>query len=181
MGNKPKNLNNRQVITILLVTMVLAITAILFSTTTRKKNSIQSLNPEILRSIDYAQVEDDDDIVDGTSGHVRFDAFFLRDLDGDGYVDKERGELLRGTCREIGGQDTLMMELNVLTAGTLKDAKIQIDGKNFYLQTTLPKDRQLKDNYIGNNIKQLAFNEIQNGTQKTLMGIVRSGDYSYGS
>ena len=73
------------------------------------------------------------------------------------------------------------MEINVQTAGYLKDAKIEVNGQNFYLQTTLPKDDELKDNYIGNNIKTIEFNQLNNGTQKTLTGIVRSGDYSYSS
>ena len=73
------------------------------------------------------------------------------------------------------------MEINVETAGMLKNAKIEIQGNNFYLQTSLPKDNELKDNYIGNNIKVIEFNDLNNGTQKLLTGIVRSGDYSYTS
>ena len=122
----------------------------------------------------YEEVQEGDEATQ--SDYVKFDAFFLRDLDGDGYA-----ESIRGACREIGEEDTLYMELNVMTAGYLRDGKITVNGENFYLQTSLPKDDELKDNYIGNNIKTIEFNELANGTQKMLTGIVRSGDYSYSS
>ena len=56
----------------------------------------------------------------------------------------------------------MYIELNVQTAGYLKDGKIEINGKNFYLQTALPKDSVLKNNYIGNNVKTLDLNTIDN-------------------
>ena len=37
----------------------------------------------------------------------------------------------------------------------LRNAKIEIIGNNFYFQTALPKDEQLKENYIGADIKEL--------------------------
>ena len=42
-------------------------------------------------------------------------------------------------------------------------------------------DNEIKENTIGNNIKRINLNNINNGTQKLLTGIVRSGDYSYAS
>lgn len=142
----------------------------------RNMEYIKQTNPELARAMTYEQVVDGDEEVEGTNNCVQFDAFFLRDLDGDGYA-----ESIRGTSKEIGKEDTLYMELNVQTAGSLKDAKITVNGENFYLQTALPKDNQLKDNYIGSNVKTIEFNELTNGTQKMLTGIVRSGDYSYES
>ena len=111
-------------------------------------------DPELARAMTYDVVEPGDEIVDEAQ-NVRFDAFFLRDLNGDGYA-----ESIRGTCKEIGQEDTLYMELNVITAGYLKDAKIEINGDNFYMQTALPKDDELKDNYIGNNVRVIEFNDI---------------------
>lgn len=125
--------------------------------------------------MNYEEVKEKDKDIEGTD-NVKFDAFFLRDLDGDGYA-----ESIRGTCRQIGKEDTLYMELNVQTEGYLKDGKITINGENFYLQTTLPKDQELKENYIGKNIKKIEFNNLTNGTQKLITGIVRSGDYTYTS
>ena len=139
----------------------------------RDEDKLSVISPEIGRSMTYDQVQEGEEDVDGTDGHVEFDAFFLRDLNGDGYA-----ESIRGACREIGAEDTLYMELNVQTGGYLENGTITINGENFYLQTNLPKDDELSDNYIGNNIKEIKLNTITNGTQKLITGIVRSGDYS---
>ena len=177
----PKSRNNKRVISYALRSFIaiILIAYLLINAIMLTKNN--NLNPqggvttaELEVSKTYAQVEEGDEATQ--SEYVKFDAFFLRDLDGDGYA-----ESIRGACREIGGEDTLYMELNVMTAGYLRDGKITVNGENFYLQTALPKDDELKDNYIGNNIKTIEFNDLANGTQKMLTGIVRSGDYSYSS
>ena len=172
MGKKYKT----QVITstlAVLVIVAIAIVAILQSGNT--KNSQGGISPELAKAMTYPEVKEGENAVDGTD-NVKFDAFFLRDLDGDG-----EAESIRGTSREIGKEDTLYMELNVQTAGHLEDAKITVNGENFYLQTALPEDEQLLQSYIGNNTKEIAFKQISNGTQKLLTGIVRSGDYSVSS
>ena len=130
---------------------------------------------ELARAMSYDQFVDGDDAVDGTD-NVKFSAFFLRDINGDGNAEK-----IKGTCKQIGSEDTLYMEVNVQNGGVLKDGKIQINGKNFLLSTSAPKDNELKDNYIGNDIKKLEFNDLSSGTQKLVTGIVRSGDYDYPS
>ena len=145
----------------------------IFQTVINKQKIV--LSPENQRAATYGQFEDGDDAIDGTD-NVKFSAFFLRDLDGDGYAEK-----IKGTCREIGTQDTLYMEIIVQTAGQLKNGKININGKNFYMQTTLLKDNEFKNNYIGANIKNIEFEDLNNGTQTHLTGIVKSGDYSYGT
>ena len=137
--------------------------------------STYQADPEIVRTMEYDRVIDGEEMVSGTD-NVQFDAFFLRDLNGDGYA-----EGVRGTCKQIGKEDTLYMELNVLDGGHLKDAKVKINSDNFYFQTAIVKDDEIANNYISNNTKEIQFNEIQNGTQKLLMGIVRSGDYSKAS
>ena len=157
------------------IVLIILIIAGIYFDISKTKNAISISSPELARTMNYEQFEEGDELIDNTD-NVKFSAFFLRDLDGDGYAEK-----IKGTCRQIGEQDTLYMEINVQTEGYLKDAKIEIAGQNFYLQTTLPKDEQLKDNYIGNNIKTIEFNQLNNGTQKLLTGIVRSGDYSYTS
>ncbi|MBO5476711.1 MAG: hypothetical protein J6A15_03035, partial [Clostridia bacterium] len=123
-------------------------------------NKDTETNPEILVARNYEQVEDGDEAIYGTD-YVTFDAFYLRDLDGDGYAEK-----IRGTCKEIGTQDTLYMDLNVLTNGTLKDAKITINGKNFYFATALVKDSVISKDYISTNLKEIVLNNVSNGTQK---------------
>ena len=52
-----------------------------------------------------------------------FKTFFLIQLYNTGLY----AEKLKGTCKEVGSQDTLYMEINVQTEGYLKDAKIQIN------------------------------------------------------
>ena len=175
MSNLKDNLmkNKKRVImisAIMLIAILIAIVVIMQSFYNKT-----GITPELAKAMTYDQVEEGDKAVEGTD-NVKFDAFFLRDINQDGYA-----ESIRGTSKEIGKEDTLYMELNVQTAGYLKDAKITINGENFYLQMALPKDDELKDNYVGNNIKEIAFNQINNGTQKLLTGIVRSGDYSYTS
>ena len=133
-----------------------------------EKFKIRTSDPELLRTLTYGEFEEGSDGVDGTD-NVKFSAFFLRDLDSDGYA-----ESVKGTCKELGKQDTLYMELNVLTEGKLTNGKIEINGQNFYLQTALPKDEELKENYIGNNTKTIELNDIQNGTQKMITGVIRS-------
>lgn len=153
------------------VITVAAISVGLIATSPNKLKT--TIDPEIAKSMEYNEVQPEEDKVLGTD-YVKFDAFFLRDLDGDGTA-----ESIRGTCREIGKEDTLYMNLNVLTNGYLKDGVITINGENFYLQTAIPKDSEIKENTIGNDIKQIKLNDIKNGTQKLLTGIVCSGDYSY--
>ena len=162
-------------LSIICMLLILIIASYLSIKQPDRGNTILGGNSELLRAMTYDQFEDGDEKVEGTD-NVEFSAFFLRDVDGDGYADK-----LKGTCKEIGKEDTLYMEVIVKTAGYLKDGKIEIDGKNFYLQTSLPKDTELLDNYISNNIKTIEFENLNNGTQKLLTGVTRSGDYSYTS
>ena len=143
------NLSKKQKVAVIAI-LLMAILAIAGILTFKKSEVNMSVgNSELARAMTYAEVEEGEEAVEGTD-NVKFDAFFLRDLDGDGYA-----ESIRGTCKEIGTEDTLYMELNVQTAGYLKDAKIAVNSDNFYLQTSLPKDQELKDNYIGNNIKEI--------------------------
>ena len=158
-----------------IILMLIAIIGATILTYKKSSNSPIAVDSELLRARTYEQFEEGNENIEGTD-NVKFSAFFLRDLDGDGYAEK-----IKGTCKEVGKEDTLYMEIIVQTAGYLKNAKIEIDGKNFYFQTALPKDNELKKNYIGNNIKNIEFEELQNGLQKLLKGIVRSGDYSYSS
>lgn len=155
-----------------IMAIAVLITAILMNV--RKTQKVMSMSmAELARAMNYEKVEEGDDAISQTD-NVKFSAYFLRDLDLDGEVEK-----LKGTCKAIGTEDTLYIDLSVLNAGNLKNAKIEIDARNFYFQTSLPKDEQLKENYIGNNVKVIEFNELNSGNQKQLTGVVRSGDYSY--
>ena len=168
-----KHKKQTAIISIAVIAVIVLAVTLIYQNVSQKGFGV--ITPELAKALTYDRVEEGEEAVEGTD-NVKFDAFFLRDLNNDGYA-----EGVRGTSKQIGQEDTLYMELNVQTAGYLKDAKIEINGENFYLQTALPADEELKDNYIGNNIKTIEFNQINNGTQKTLTGIVRSGDYSYSS
>ena len=170
--NKKRKSLNKKVIAIG-TTAILALVTIVGVYMLNRDNNLAGISPEIARSMEYEQVQEGDENLEETN-NVKFDAFFLKDLDGDGYA-----ESIRGTCNEIGEEATLYMELNVLTEGYLKDGKITINSDNFYLQTNLPKDEELAENYVGNNIKEIKLNQINNGTQKLITGIVRSGHYTY--
>jgi hypothetical protein len=128
---------------------------------------------ELAVTRNYEQFEEGDEAISGTE-NVKFSAFFLRDLDGDGYAEK-----IKGTCRKISETDTLYMEVIVQSEGYLKDGKIQIEGKNMCFHAVIPKDEEIKENYVGGNIKEIEFNDLNNGTQKILTGFVRSGDNSF--
>ena len=153
-------------IAIVLVAIIIAI-AIVSSKGegTKKKNFTP--DSELARAMTYDQVANGDE--DTNSDFVKFDAFFLRDLNQDGIA-----EGVRGTCKEIGNKDTIYMELKVLSNGYLKDAQITVDNQNFFLETKLPKDDQIKENIIGDNINKIDFNQISNGTQKTITGMIKS-------
>ena len=163
-------------ILILIMVIVMLFSLIISFVHLKSQSKIIGGNSELLRAMTYDQFEEGEEDIDGTE-NVKFSAFFLRDINGDGYADK-----LKGTCRKIAeSQDTLYMEINVLTEGVLKDAVIQIDSKNFYLETSLPKDNELKASYISSNTTNIQFEDLSNGTQKLLSGEVKSGDYSYTS
>ena len=161
--------------------IVVSVLYVMFSQNTDSVKKKKTMDPELARAMTYEQFGDGSDDVYSADGetkvdNVKFSAFFLRDLDGDGYAEK-----LMGTCKEINKSDTLYMEVNILSAGKLKNGKIEINGNNFYFQTILPKDQQIKNNVIGMNTKQIEFNDMTNGTQKLLAGFVRAGDNSYNS
>ena len=89
-----------------------------------------------------------------------------------GYAEK-----LRGTCREVSGTDTLYMNLNVLTNGTLENGKITINSKNMKLSTALVKDGVIKENYISEDTRVIELNTINYGTQKLISGAIKASEF----
>ncbi len=158
-------------IALLLLIMAGVIISSLFLSKTNKKEIQSVLSAEMKRSMTYADVQPGESAT--SSQYVTFDVFSLKDTNGDGIA-----EAKRGTCNEIGKQDTMYFELRVNDNGYLKDGVITIDSKNFYLNTAIVKDSVVKNNYISNNTKVIEFNNIQNGSQRLFTGIIRSGDYS---
>ena len=130
---------------------------------------ISKNNPNPSVAMTYEEVQPGEEATN--SDYVQFDAYFLKDINNDGVADK-----VRGTCNEIGTSDDLWMELNVVRNGYLKDAKITINGYNseekgnFYLKTEIVADSQIKEDYLGDNTKEIEFNNLQNGTHVLLSG-----------
>lgn len=169
-------LENRVSIVAFVVVLVLMLVLVLQLMDEKNGNfgkSVRGSDPELARALTYDRFVDGDEDIGGTS-NVKFSAFFLRDVDGDGYADK-----IKGTCREVGSDDSLFMEIEVKDEGSLKDAKVEVDGKNFYLAMSSPRDNEFKENYITSNAKVIEFNDFSAGSKKVFSGLVRSGDYTY--
>ena len=77
------------------VAIIASVIGVFFLSKVKINNSKLNLSPENQRAMTYEQYQDGDEAVDGTD-NVKFNAFFLRDLNGDGYAEK-----LKGTCKEI--------------------------------------------------------------------------------
>ena len=172
-----KKLNGKKIfiLGVALLILIEAIVSTMYIVSSKKIiKSIVTDDPELARAMTYAQVKDGEDATN--SDYVKFDVYFLKDLNNDGIAEK-----IRGTCREIGSDSALYMNFSVNTNGYVKDGVITINGKNFYMQTQIPKDDQIKDNVISNNTTSIKFNNITSGTSKEVLGNIRSGDYSYGS
>ena len=152
-----------------IVTLFVAIA--LFSIQQNKTNKTIA-NPELARAMEYGELTEKDE--ETQSEYVRFSVYFARDLNGDGYAEK-----VKGTCKEVEGEDTLYMSLNVLGNGYLENGKITIKSDNMYFKTALVNDETIKGNYISENTKEINLKQVNVGTQKLIFGQVRSGDYRY--
>ncbi len=182
-GEKLKTVNKKQIyiigvsIAVVLLTIIGAIGYMLFNKT-KVNNLVYSSElerAEIEQMRTYDQVEKDDSKIENCP-NIEFDAFFTRDLDGDGY-----SEGIRGSCIQIGKEDTLYMELHINDGGIFKNGKISINSDNFYFDTALPKSDDIKENAISNNTKEIFLTDTDTnqgtGKQITLTGAVRSGNY----
>ena len=89
-------------IAIALVAIVVAIAIVSSKGEDTKKKSFTS-DSELARAMTYDQFSDEDSSVEGTD-YVKFGAFFLRDINNDGYAEK-----IKGTCKQVGKEDTLYM------------------------------------------------------------------------
>ena len=173
---KTRNINKKRRFILALIIILAVILLRIVSLNKKVKIENTEIDPELLLAMEYGEFEPGSEKVEGTNDNVEFSAFFLKDINGDGYAER-----VKGTCKELTSQDTLYMDINIKTDGYLKNGKVEIQGQNFYFQTALPKDNELKNSYIGNNIKTIEFNSLVNGTQKLVTGMVRSGDYTYSS
>ena len=114
---------------------------------------------------EYKEVTEED--YKTQSDNVKFAAYFVS---GDKQVD--------GTNNRIGYSDTLYFNLS-LTSGTLRNAKIQINSQNFYLDTNLMEDSVISTDYVSANTKEVALKEISGNVEKIITGAVKSGNYEF--
>ena len=173
-------------ICIVAILLLIVIASLIF---VKSKNTTKIVtDKELLKAMTYAEVIDGEGSIENTENNVSFDVFFMRDLDGDGIEEK-----LRGTCKQIGKEDTLYMQLDVFD-GELKDAQIFVNENeivvdefgteiatkpgNIYLQGAILQDDDVKENIVGSNIETIFLNSIS-GKSKTLTGKVHSGDYAF--
>ena len=159
------------IISFLFVLAIISTLIVLMKDKYHVDNLYNITDPELARAMTYGELTEEDERTQ--SEYVTFGAFFARDLDGDGYAER-----VKGTCKEVGKQDTLYMSLNVLEDGTLKNGKIEIESNNIYFQTALIEDETINDNYISSNTSEINLKDVKVGTQKLIFGTVRSGDYS---
>lgn len=170
MGEKKKVILTTIVSFLVIIAMVVGLMVSQIQEVGRTKYKVN--DPELARAMTYGEFELKDEDVEGTD-NVKFGAFFLRDLDGDGYAEK-----IKGTCKKVGESDTLYISLRLQTEGILKNAKIFVNGENSYFQTAIIDDEVINGNYISVNTKELELKEVNVGTQKLMFGNVRSGDYT---
>lgn len=154
---------------LLAILVVLAIAAAVLAEV--KINFKENSGEEKTQAFSYNYFYDGQQYCSETN-NVAFSAYFMKDINNTGTVSK-----VLSSWTEIGESDTLYMKVNVYNEGYLKNGKIQINGKNFYLATNIYKDDEIKDNYISANTKKIEFNNISSGTSKSLEAEVRSGDY----
>ena len=114
---------------------------------------------------EYKEITEQD--YETQSDNVKFMAYFL---DGD--------KQLNGSSNRIGYSDTLYFNLK-LTSGTLRNAKIQINSDNFYLDSNLMEDSVIASDYISKNTKEISLKEISGNIDKTFSGDIKSGDYEF--
>ena len=60
---------------------------LIFTMISKKKISSNAIDPELARAMKYEQFKEEDENIEGTD-NVKFSAFFLRDINGDGYEDR---------------------------------------------------------------------------------------------
>ena len=94
-------------IAIALLAIIAVIAVIANKGESTKKNAFTP-DSELARAMTYGEFTDADADVSGTN-YVKFSAFFLRDINNDGYAEK-----IKGTCKQIGKEDTLYMNLMYL-------------------------------------------------------------------
>ena len=171
LKEKIKCITKKQII--LAIVILSAIISLIIVTLSKNviNSKMNNTSPELARAMTYEQFVDGDEDIIGTA-NVKFGAFFLRDINEDGYAEK-----IKGTCKELGKQDTLYMSITVQTEGVLKNGQIEIIKENSYFQTAIVDDEAIDGNYISDDTSIINLKDINVGTQKLIFGNIKSGNY----
>lgn len=157
--------------------IVIALIITIISGKKYNKVDLSDFSPKFLLTQSYEIAKEEDAIVKDDKNNiipgVEFDVFCLAENE-----EGEDAKRIRGTCNKIGEQSNLYIRVAVQEEGVIKDGIITINSDNFYYNTSIIKDSEVANNYISPNTKEIVLNNITNGTDKLLMGSVRSGNYS---
>ena len=174
MGKLIEKITKNRVVIITAAMIAVVVSFIMCNKMIRKENNVATItDPETLRAMSYERVTEEDANVEGVD-NIKFSAYFLRDLDGDGYAEK-----YKGTCTRIKTEDReelnkrlLYIDFNVLGDGKFKNGVITINNKNFTWKTTIAADNIVEENYNGDvNIINLN-DELLGGSQKLFSGSI---------
>lgn len=149
--------------------IIFVVCAILYA---NKKSIINNqsylADAETLKTLTYGELNDEDIKVNNCA-NIEFSAFFVKDTDNDGYAEK-----YKGSCKPVNSTDELYINLNLLSGGRLENGKIEVKSSNFKYNLNMVKDSVLKYNYISENVKEIYLNNIDAGTQKLIIGNIKS-------
>ena len=162
--------HKNKAIIVLAITILLVVIAILSTKNVKKVDNIAQITDlQTLMAMEYGELGDDDKKTE--SEYVEFSAFFTKNIDEDEYAER-----VRGTCKKVGEEDTLYLELNVLTKGHLKDGIITLNADNNFTWTTaIVDDNTIVDgDYIGETDTIKLNNPVQNGSQKLFWGTIKN-------
>ena len=165
MKNRAKSILN--FIFVILSILAMVVIANVKNETNKKLAYLNS--PEVLRSVNYPEVQPGDEKVDGCDNKVNFSAYFTKDIDGDG-----RAEKLYGSCQSIGSTSQLFIDVNIDGDGHIEDGVITIDGQNFSLAMNMLKDNLLKNNVVSEDVRSIELNNVVSGNSEVLIGAISS-------
>lgn len=171
MGNKI-NAKVRNLIIAIVAAIIAVVTIAVVKNnkvTTEEVAKTQINEQELLRSINYDQVQEGDEKVDGCDNKVNFSAYFAKDIDGDG-----RAEKLYGSCQSVKSRSQLYIDVNVEGDGHIESGVITIDGKNFKLEMNMLKDSLLKNNVVSSDVQEIELNNVVAGNSEILIGNISS-------
>ncbi|MBR2705437.1 MAG: hypothetical protein IKE91_08205, partial [Clostridia bacterium] len=168
MGKLIENVIKNRVVVVTAAMFAVVMSFIMSNRMIKNDNNVATItDPETLRAMSYEEITAEDEVVGGIDT-LKFSAFFLRDIDGDGIANK-----LKGTCNDVSEKpDTLYINFNLLGDGKLKNAKITLYQSNFNWNSEIVQDNIVASSYSGNVTTITLKNELIGGSQKLFSGSI---------